>query len=175
MTNYAEISHGLSQILKHQRTGNTPKWYVCKWERGKTTPFVLFERSFCFVFADEGIYNTYILDTDYESWALIMHCAEKAKSTRYLSALLLSRERKLGMNVINYLRWEIGFCFSFRSIQMSGFCFTGRNYHSTTSICRSCFQSRKIIVKILMNEMYESQTECGDIEWWILVIFILRR
>lgn len=56
--------------------------------------------------ADEGIYNTYILDTDYKSWALIMHCAEKEKSTRYLSALLLSRERELGMNVISYLRWE---------------------------------------------------------------------
>lgn len=68
-------------------------------------PFLLDDRIFV-LFADEGIYNTYILDTDYESWALIMHCAEKAKSTRYLSALLLSRERELGMNVINYLRWQ---------------------------------------------------------------------
>lgn len=59
----------------------------------------------------EGIYNTYILDTDYRTWALIMHCAEKAKSPRYLSALLLSREPVLGVNVINFLRWEFRFCF----------------------------------------------------------------
>lgn len=55
--------------------------------------------------ADEGIYNTYIIDTDYKSWALIMHCAEKTKDPpRYLSALLLSREQHLGINVINFLR-----------------------------------------------------------------------
>lgn len=53
----------------------------------------------------EGIYNTYILDTDYKSWALIMHCAEKSKSPRYLSALMLSRESKLGINVVNFLRF----------------------------------------------------------------------
>lgn len=53
----------------------------------------------------EGIiYNTYILDTDYTTWALIMHCAEKLKSPRYLSALLLSRKAKLGVNEINFLR-----------------------------------------------------------------------
>lgn len=54
--------------------------------------------------ADEGVYNTYILDTDYLSWALIMHCAEKNKSPRYLSALLLSRKPQLSVNVINFLR-----------------------------------------------------------------------
>lgn len=77
---------------------------TCKWmrdgEKRLHSMIVLLE-----LVADEGIYNTYILDTDYKSWTLIMHCAEKAKSTRYLSALLLSRERELGINVINYLRW----------------------------------------------------------------------
>ncbi|XP_059617501.1 uncharacterized protein LOC132262293 [Phlebotomus argentipes] len=56
----------------------------------------------------EGIYNTYIIDTDYKSWALIMHCAEKTKDPpRYLSALLLSREKHLGINVINFLREKL--------------------------------------------------------------------
>lgn len=79
---------------------------ICTQMRSKKKKkSVAFDRSpFLFLFADEGIYNTYILDTDYESWALLMHCAEKEKSTRYLSALLLSRERELGINVINFLR-----------------------------------------------------------------------
>uniref|UniRef100_A0A1B0B8H9 Lipocalin/cytosolic fatty-acid binding domain-containing protein n=1 Tax=Glossina palpalis gambiensis TaxID=67801 RepID=A0A1B0B8H9_9MUSC len=56
---------------------------------------------------DEGIYNTYVLDTDYRTWGLIMHCAEKKKHPRYLSALLLSREPQLGDNVINFLREKL--------------------------------------------------------------------
>lgn len=36
------------------------------------------------VFSDEGIYNTYVLDSDYTSWALLLHCAEKSKVPRYL-------------------------------------------------------------------------------------------
>ncbi|KAG4075628.1 hypothetical protein HA402_003453 [Bradysia odoriphaga] len=55
----------------------------------------------------EGIYNTYVIDTDYKQWGLIMHCAEKTKSERYLSALLLSREPVLGTNVINFLREKL--------------------------------------------------------------------
>ncbi|GAB0089296.1 Karl [Sergentomyia squamirostris] len=56
----------------------------------------------------EGIYNTYIIDTDYKTWALIMHCAEKSKDPpRYLSALLMSRESHLGINVINFLREKL--------------------------------------------------------------------
>uniref|UniRef100_A0A182Q0S1 VDE lipocalin domain-containing protein n=1 Tax=Anopheles farauti TaxID=69004 RepID=A0A182Q0S1_9DIPT len=55
----------------------------------------------------EEVYNTYVIDTDYRSWALIMHCAEKTKSERYLSALMLAREQTLGLNVINFLRYMI--------------------------------------------------------------------
>lgn len=58
---------------------------------------------------DEGIYNTYIIDTDSKAWALIMHCAEKSRSPRYLSALLLSREKSLGTNVVNFLRLDFAF------------------------------------------------------------------
>uniref|UniRef100_A0A182X5B8 Uncharacterized protein n=1 Tax=Anopheles quadriannulatus TaxID=34691 RepID=A0A182X5B8_ANOQN len=55
----------------------------------------------------EEIYNTYVIDTDYRSWALIMHCAEKTKSQKYLSALMLAREPTLGQNVINFLREKL--------------------------------------------------------------------
>lgn len=53
---------------------------------------------------DEGIYNTYVLDSDYVSWALLLHCAEKSKSPRYLSSFIMSRQPVLGINVISYLR-----------------------------------------------------------------------
>ncbi|KAL1509857.1 hypothetical protein ABEB36_004532 [Hypothenemus hampei] len=52
----------------------------------------------------EGIYNTYVLDSDYGSWALLLHCAEKSKVPRYLSSFIMSREPTLGVNVISYLR-----------------------------------------------------------------------
>lgn len=56
---------------------------------------------------DEGVYNTYIIDTDYENWALVMHCAEKKKYPRYLSALMMSRSRTLGYNVKVFLREKL--------------------------------------------------------------------
>ncbi|XP_031628484.1 apolipoprotein D [Contarinia nasturtii] len=55
----------------------------------------------------EGVYNTYVIDTDYREWALIMHCAEKPKSNRYLSAYMLSRTPTVGVNVINFLREKL--------------------------------------------------------------------
>ncbi|CAK9813287.1 Apolipoprotein D [Anthophora plagiata] len=55
----------------------------------------------------EGVYNTYVLDSDYSSWALLMHCAEQSKSPRYLSSFIMSREPNLGANVISYLREKL--------------------------------------------------------------------
>ncbi|KAJ8920355.1 hypothetical protein NQ315_005219 [Exocentrus adspersus] len=52
----------------------------------------------------EGVYNTYVLDSDYTSWALLLHCAEKSKVPRYLSSFIMSREPDLGVNVKSYLR-----------------------------------------------------------------------
>ncbi|KAL3280261.1 hypothetical protein HHI36_017756 [Cryptolaemus montrouzieri] len=52
----------------------------------------------------EGIYNTYILDSDYKSWALLLHCAEKKKVTRYLSSFIMSRKPTLGANEKAYLK-----------------------------------------------------------------------
>lgn len=53
---------------------------------------------------DEGVYNTYVMDSDYISWALLLHCAEKSKVPRYLSSFIMSREPALGVNVISYLK-----------------------------------------------------------------------
>jgi len=58
-------------------------------------------------FPYEGVYNTYVLDSDYKSWALLMHCAEKSESPRYLSSFIMSREVSLGANVISYLREKL--------------------------------------------------------------------
>uniref|UniRef100_A0A8D8C4Q4 Apolipoprotein D n=1 Tax=Culex pipiens TaxID=7175 RepID=A0A8D8C4Q4_CULPI len=58
-------------------------------------------------FTYEEIYNTYVIDTDYKSWGLIMHCAEKTKAQKYLSALMLSRTPDLTPNVVNFLREKL--------------------------------------------------------------------
>lgn len=44
------------------------------------------------------------MDSDYTSWALLLHCAEKSKVPRYLSSFIMSREETVGNNVISYLR-----------------------------------------------------------------------
>ncbi|KAG5684769.1 hypothetical protein PVAND_013982 [Polypedilum vanderplanki] len=54
----------------------------------------------------EGVYNTFIIDS-YQDWALIMHCAEKKRSPRYLSALMLSRSPSLANNVKIFLREKL--------------------------------------------------------------------
>ncbi|PSN41023.1 hypothetical protein C0J52_19845 [Blattella germanica] len=55
----------------------------------------------------EGVYNTYVLDSDYKSWALLLHCAEKSKSPRYLSSFIMSRKPFLEINVVTYLREKL--------------------------------------------------------------------
>ncbi|KAG6458042.1 hypothetical protein O3G_MSEX010630 [Manduca sexta] len=52
----------------------------------------------------DGIYNTYVLDTEYKTWALLLHCAEKTEAERYLTAFVLSRTTSLPKNVMAYLR-----------------------------------------------------------------------
>ncbi|KAJ0177909.1 hypothetical protein K1T71_006782 [Dendrolimus kikuchii] len=52
----------------------------------------------------DGIYNTYVLDTEYKTWALLLHCAEQTEGARYLSAFVLSRTTSLPKNVMAYLR-----------------------------------------------------------------------
>ena len=52
----------------------------------------------------DGIYNTYVLDTEYKTWALLLHCAEQREGARYLTAFVLSRKTTLPKNVMAYLR-----------------------------------------------------------------------
>ncbi|CAG4964669.1 unnamed protein product [Colias eurytheme] len=52
----------------------------------------------------DGIYNTYVLDTEYKTWALLLHCAEQREGARYLTAFVLSRTTGLPKNVMAYLR-----------------------------------------------------------------------
>ncbi|XP_061704933.1 uncharacterized protein LOC133516168 [Cydia pomonella] len=52
----------------------------------------------------DGIYNTYVLDTEYKTWSLLLHCAEPKDKARYLSAFILSRKTTLPKNVMAYLR-----------------------------------------------------------------------
>jgi len=47
-----------------------------------------------------------VLDWD-ATFALLLHCAEKTGSTRYLSSIMLSRSLKLGPNVVSYLREKL--------------------------------------------------------------------
>ena len=50
------------------------------------------------------MYNTYVLDSDYVTWALLLHCAEQTGSNRYLSSFILSRKPDMAANVQAYLR-----------------------------------------------------------------------
>ncbi len=75
--------------------------------------------------SDEGVYNTYILDMDVngdKSWVLLLHCAEKTGSARYLSSFILSRQSTLPVNVISFLReklprYDVDLLYSFRMQQ----------------------------------------------------------
>lgn len=102
-------------VNKHKKATRKTKVLICKemlrkkWLPPITPIFYCFHLCAC-VFSlvsclDEGVYNTYVIDTDYREWALVMHCAEKPKSNRYLSALMLSRTPTVGINVINFLRF----------------------------------------------------------------------
>lgn len=55
----------------------------------------------------EGVYNTYVMDIDVngnKSWVLLLHCAEKTGSTRYLSSFIMGRQPTLPDNVLAFLR-----------------------------------------------------------------------
>jgi len=55
---------------------------------------------------DEGVYNTYVLDCK-DTWAVLLHCAEKPSGPRYLSSILLSRDRTVPANVRSYVRGKL--------------------------------------------------------------------
>ncbi|KAE9524923.1 hypothetical protein AGLY_014973 [Aphis glycines] len=55
-----------------------------------------------FELPDEGVYNTFVLDCK-DTWAVLLHCAEKPSSPRYLSSILLSRNKTVPVNVRSYV------------------------------------------------------------------------
>uniref|UniRef100_A0A8D8VL70 VDE lipocalin domain-containing protein n=1 Tax=Cacopsylla melanoneura TaxID=428564 RepID=A0A8D8VL70_9HEMI len=57
----------------------------------------------------EGVYNTYVLvlDPDHREWTLLLHCAEKANTPRYLSSFIMGKQPKLPPNVLSYLREKL--------------------------------------------------------------------
>lgn len=70
----------------------------------------------------EGVYNTYILDVEFNAWSLLLHCAEKSKSPRYLSSFIMSRKSDLSANAIHYLmdklpKYDIDLEYMFPMIQ----------------------------------------------------------
>lgn len=93
--------------MRIRRIGGTPKKIVSERLIISHSSCSDFETTKKTVYLDEGVYNTYVIDTDYENWALIMHCAEKKKYPRYLSALMMSRTLGLGTNVKVFLREKL--------------------------------------------------------------------
>lgn len=62
------------------------------------------------ILPDEGIYNTYVLDIDVDgdkSWVLLLHCAEKSGTARYLSSFIMGRRPTLPVNVIAFLQEKL--------------------------------------------------------------------
>ncbi|XP_055371080.1 uncharacterized protein LOC129605384 [Condylostylus longicornis] len=105
----------------------------------------------------EGVYNTYVIDTDYESWSLIMHCAEKSKSPRYLSALLLSREPSVATNVASFLRdklpqYDIDLSFMFDIRQDEDMCESVKNVSDPISFSFNSQINRKRKISIIPNK-----------------------
>jgi hypothetical protein len=90
---------------------------------------------------------------------MLMHCAEKQKHSRYLSALLLSRKPNLGFNVKAFLReklpqYEIDLEYMFEVRQEPEDCKEGigRNYAYVSDHCN------KILISIFlatMEDFYE--------------------
>lgn len=74
-----------------------------------TSPMLCFIGSSSTLFTDEGVYNTYVLvlDPDDKEWTLLLHCAEKNKSPRYLSSFIMGKQPKLPPNVLSYLREKL--------------------------------------------------------------------
>lgn len=57
---------------------------------------------------DRGIYNTYVIDTDYTTWLLLLHCSDPQPNKKYLSAFVFSRKPVLDKMTIAYLVEKLG-------------------------------------------------------------------
>lgn len=87
------------------------------------------------------------MDSDYKSWALLLHCAEKSKVPRYLSSFIMSRDPTLGVNVISYLRdkvpkydIDVSYMFAIDQENCNG---TTQNIPPTLLIARPSLENRR--------------------------------
>ncbi|CAG7716857.1 unnamed protein product [Allacma fusca] len=56
----------------------------------------------------KGVYNTDVVDTDYDNWLLLLHCSDTDSSKKFLSTFILGRQPQLDVMTTNYLRDKAG-------------------------------------------------------------------
>lgn len=56
-----------------------------------------------------GIYNTDVIDTDYDNWLVLLHCSDLESDKKFLSSFVLSRTAYLDKMTTDYLREKIGY------------------------------------------------------------------
>jgi hypothetical protein len=56
----------------------------------------------------KGVYNTDVVDTDYENWLLLLHCSDTDSSKKFMSTFILGRQPRLDVMTTNYLRDKAG-------------------------------------------------------------------
>lgn len=57
---------------------------------------------------DKGAYNTDVIDTDYVSWLILLHCSDPESEKKFLSTFVLSRAPYIDKMTTDYLREKIG-------------------------------------------------------------------
>ena len=61
------------------------------------------------IYLDRGIYNTDVVDTDYDNWLLLLHCSDPEPNQKFLSTFVLSRSPSLDKTTLDYLREKVGY------------------------------------------------------------------
>lgn len=94
---------------------------------------ILNSKQFCDfnVNADKGVYNTDVIDTDYSSWLILLHCSDPESEKKFLSTFVLSRTAYIDRLVTEYLREKIGHYnvpMEYLFPVNQTFCFGERNY-----------------------------------------------
>lgn len=56
----------------------------------------------------DGFYDTYVIDIEYDSWLLLLHCAEKENKPRYLFGFIMSRSSAINITIVSYLKEKLG-------------------------------------------------------------------
>lgn len=54
------------------------------------------------------MYNTDVIDTDYTSWLILLHCSDPESEKKFLSTFVLSRTAYIDRTTTEYLREKIG-------------------------------------------------------------------